>query len=257
MPANIVSASAFIRSVQLPPAPERDALGVDEALQAGKTNATVVGSDVISFASVVNPEMRQAIIDSALLAQLAATHKVPDKSKIFEWFDVYFDTLGHVGWFIQDHGFANFTESAEGLEAHQAVLDIAAGLLGKTSSAFQLVKTALDSLMHAQGNEPFFVIFNRETKQTEMARFQISVAEAVANADGETFTQMITVVAFGMKASSTLTQVLLVKLRSGEAEFKQRSGKVTIAADVLEEVYPLIQQRILAHQRDFIVDLPI
>ncbi|MCV9938251.1 hypothetical protein OIU35_18010 [Boseaceae bacterium BT-24-1] len=228
-----------------------DALSAEQALEAGKTNATVVGSDVISFTAEVKPEMRQAIIDSALLAQLAATRKVADASKVYDWYDTYFTTLKNVGWVVQDHGFAEFTETANDVEAHKAVLDIAAGLLGPGSTALSLVKTALDSLLRAQENEPFFVIFNRETRHAESARFQVSVAE------GEASGHLITLVAFGMKASTRLTHVLIVKLRSSEVEIKHQSGKATINADLLQAVHPLIQSRILAHQRKFIVDLPI
>jgi hypothetical protein len=251
MVLDLASASEFVRAVELPVARSSDALSAEEALQAGKTNATVVGSDVISFTSEVKPAMRQAIIDSALLAQLAATRKVADETKIYDWYDAYFDTLKNVGWLVQEHGFAEFTETASDIEAHQMVLDIAAGLLGPGSTALTLVRTALDSLVRAQENEPFFVIFNRETRHAESARFQVSVAE------GDTTGHLITLMAFGMKASSTLTHVLFVKVRSSEVEIKHQSGKASINAEVLQAVHPLIQSRILAHQKAFIVDLPI
>jgi hypothetical protein len=251
MALSLASASEFVRAVELPLAPPSDALNAEEALEAGKTNATVVGSDVISFTSEVRPEMRQAIIDSALLAQLAATRKVADAAKIYDWYDAYFDVLKNVGWTVQDHGFAEFTETANDIQAHQAVLDIVAGLLGPGSTALSLVKTALDSLKRAQENEPFFVIFNRETRHANSARFQVSVAE------GDATGHLVTLVAFGMKASSTLTHVLFVKVRSSDVEIKHQSGKASINAEVLQAVHPLIQSRILAHQRSFIVDLPI
>lgn len=247
----VASASEFVRALELPLAQSQDALSAEDALQAGKTNATVVGSDVISFTSEVKQEMRQAIIDSALLAQLAATRKVSDEARIYDWYDAYFDTLKNVGWVVQDHGFAEFTETANGVEAHQAVLDIAASLLGPGSTALALVKTTLDSLLRAQENEPFFVIFNRETRRAKSARFQVSVAE------GDATGHLITLIAFGMKASSMLTHVLIVKVRSSEVEIKHQSGKATINAEVLKAVHPLIQSRILAHQKAFIVDLPI
>lgn len=249
MSLDVSSALDFVRSVDLPPTEPSDALSVD-AMVAGRTNATVVGSDVISFTTEVKPEMRQAIIDSALLAQLAATRKVGDASKVYDWYDTYFNTLKNVGWVIQDHGFAEFTETANNLEAHQAALDIAAGLLGP-GTALSLVKTTLDSLLRAEENEPFFVIFNRETRHAESARFQVSVAEAEATG------HFITLVAFGMKARTTLTHVLIVKMRSSEIDIKHQSGKATINTDLLQAVHPLIQSRIIAHQRDFIVDLPI
>lgn len=250
MSCELAEARHYVEAVDLPLA-ESDALGVEEALEAGKTNATVVGSDVISFTPAVDPEMRQAIIDSVLLAQLAATRKVGTAASIYDWYDAYFETLNAVGWVVQDRGFADFTETANDIEAHQAVLDIAANLLGPASAALAHVRTALDSLRRAQEDEPFFVIFNRETRHAESARFQIS------SADRDETGNFITLVAFGMTATSSLTHVLLIKLRSSAVKIKHQSGKASINAEVLRAVHPQIQERILAHQRKYIADLPI
>src|SRR5262245_25002449 len=67
------------------------------AFDSAKTQAAVVGSDVISFVTGVTPERREAILQSALLAQLAAKKKVSDPTRIYDWYDTYFEVLTMVG----------------------------------------------------------------------------------------------------------------------------------------------------------------
>ena len=96
----------FIESLELPPRP----LGITEqgAEDAAKTvfdkakeQAQVVGSAVFAFAVGVDNAVREAISDSALLAQLVANQKV-DNENPFGWFKIYSGVLQNVGWVLQD-----------------------------------------------------------------------------------------------------------------------------------------------------------
>src|SRR5690349_2238415 len=88
----------FVKGVDLSGTP-RGILAQDAAVQAGevfdkaKAQAQVVGSGVFSFAQGVTAEIREAISDSALLAQLVANKKVSAEQSPLEWFKVYSDTL--------------------------------------------------------------------------------------------------------------------------------------------------------------------
>ena len=115
----------YIQSAGLPAAPPA-MLGVDEATQpvfdAAKNQAVVVGSDVISFVNGIDAETRSAISDCSLFAQLVAKKKVPDRSRIYEWFDAYFEALTNIGWAIQERGNVEYAEEGEGFEVHEAIL---------------------------------------------------------------------------------------------------------------------------------------
>ena len=77
----------FVRSAVLPPAPSRTRGAddtVDEALAAGKAQAAVVGSELVSFATNVAPQWRQNLIDRSLFAQLQAKAEVADPTGIFD-----------------------------------------------------------------------------------------------------------------------------------------------------------------------------
>jgi predicted naringenin-chalcone synthase len=116
----------------LPPAPPRLRSGgetADEALQAGKAQAAVVGSELVSFATHVAPQWRQDLINCSLFAQLWAKAEVADPKRIFDWYDAYFGALQQLGWMVQDQGFAVYVETSQNFSAHDAILKVAEGLL--------------------------------------------------------------------------------------------------------------------------------
>ena len=75
----------FVSSIELPAAPEGPALETVAAFDfdKAKNQALVVGSDIISFVQGVTEARRSDIVNSALLAQLAANKTFPTAARFF------------------------------------------------------------------------------------------------------------------------------------------------------------------------------
>jgi hypothetical protein len=224
---------------------------VSAALDATHNAAAVVGSDVVAFVEGVTPERREAIVNSSMLAQLVATQKVGDPSKIYEWYDAYFDVLANIGWVIEDRGFAEYQQRADNFAAHEAILAVAATLLGGAPTALALVTSAINALKKVDESTPWITIFSRESQHAKAARFQVSLAEQ--QVDGQF---LVTLMAFGLEATSSITQVLLFRVRHDEARLRQYSGKVTINTTVLDGLRDALRQKLVAHATDFVAALP-
>jgi hypothetical protein len=220
-------------------------------LDAAKDQAAVVGSDVISFVSGVTAERRAAIIDSSLLAQLAAKERIGDPTRIYDWYDVYFDVLTNIGWVVQDRSFAQYHEQHANFDAHRAILAVATALMGAAPAALALVTTTLDALQSMDADSPWLTIFNREGQSARTARFQISLAEQ--DPSGQFF---VTLMAFGLEAKSTITQVLFFRSRASEATLRHYSGRVTINTEVLDGVHDAIKAKLLGLAADYVKMLP-
>jgi len=216
-----------------------------------KDQAAVVGSDIVSFVKGVTPERREDIVNCSLLAQLAAKKQVSDPSRIYDWYNAYFDVLMHIGWSVQDRGFATYSEASENFEAHEAIMKVAASLLGPAATTLAVIKATLDALKSMSAESPWITIFTRESQSAKTARFQVTLAE-----QGEEDQFLVSLMAFGLEAKATLTQVLFFKFKSNEASLKHYSGKVTINTHVLTNVRDLIKTKIAAHAIDYIMALP-
>ncbi len=243
----------FVRAAKLPPPPPATRGGetADEALQAGKVQAAVVGSDLLSFATNVAPQWRQDLINCSLFAQLWAKAEVPDSKRIFDWYEAYFGALQQLGWMVQDQGFAVYVESSQNFSAHQAILKVAEGLLMPSVGSLALVKGTLDALASMDENSPFITLFSRESQQASAARFQISLAE---QSDDGGLT--VALMAFGLEAKSTLTQVLFFKSLASQATLRHCSGKVSVNTPMLEALRSDLADQLKDHARSFIRKLP-
>jgi hypothetical protein len=224
---------------------------VDLAFDRAKDQAAVVGSDLISFVQGVTPERREAIVNSSLLAQLAAKKKVPDPDKTTEWYDAYFDVLTNIGWVIQDKQFAEYDERSENFEAHKAIMMVATTLLGPAAGALAIVESTLKALESMDEGNPWITIFNRESAHAKTARFQVSLAE---QHEGDQF--FVTLMAFSLEAKTTITQVLLFKTKASAATLRHSSGKVTINTTVLDSVRGPISAKLVGLAQDFVKSLP-
>jgi hypothetical protein len=255
MTIDIDAARAYISGIDLPEpfviAQDLDGEDLEHPFDAVKDQASVVGQDVIAFTSGTEVELRKAISSSSLLAQMVADRRVPDKKKIYDWYDAYFEVLRNVGWVVQDQGWAQYEEGGDGFEVHEKIAEVAAVLLGAAPAALAIVTSTLNALKGMNADSPFITLFNRETVHAEAARFQISVIEG---ADAENV--LVSMIAFGIKAQRAITQVLFFKVKKNRAELRSNSSKVSINVDALRDLGPLIRDKVRGHQRDYIKNLP-
>lgn len=252
--ASIARARRFVAEAPLPAAVAAavSRSGTAEAaLESGKQQAAVAGSEVVSFAAGVDAALRQDVLNCAAFAQLYAKSKVADPARIFDWYDAYFDALAQLGWAVQERGFAIYVETGQSFSAHEAILKVADALLAPATGSVALVRTTLDALRSMQESSPLLTLFDRESRQADAARFQISLAEQTA--DGAL---TVALMAFGLQARTTLTQVLFFKSSASEVQLRHCSGKVVVDSTLLAELRPALKERLSAHARSFIKALP-
>lgn len=264
------TALAFVRNAKLPPAPKAakakakakgKAKGFAATAKAAapvaefdfdknKDQALVVGSDIISFVKGVTEQRRQDLANSALLAQLVANKKVPNKAHVFAWYDAYFDALTNIGWTVQSKELVEHTESGQNFQVHKAIIKLATVLLGPNVAALTLVKETLDALNSMEPDSPWITVFSRESQTAKRSRFQITLAE---NAPDGGF--LVSLMAFGLSAKKTVTQVLFFKLRESDVLLKHSSGKVTINTVVMDAIRDKLKEKIAARSGDFFTEL--
>lgn len=254
---SVRNALQFIEQSELPPHKvDRSELsslssGPDSGLETPDQQAVIVGSDIISFVDGVTPERRQALVNSSLLAQLVAKKRVPNSSRIYEWYDAYFDALGNLGWAVQERGFTVHQQTSENFSAHQAILAVAETLLAGAPASLALVKSTLDALRSMDTTSPWITLFARESQKGSSAKFQVSLVNSEEQGPFG-----VTMMAFGLEAASTITQVLFFKAKQNSATLRQYSGKITIDSDVLEGIRDGLRKKLLGISENYILSLP-
>lgn len=73
------------------------------------STAYVSAGSIVSFTSIVSKQQREDVLNSTLLAQLAATVEYERYTQVESWYKLYFETLRSVGWTVADYDFTTFS----------------------------------------------------------------------------------------------------------------------------------------------------
>lgn len=255
MSFDLEQARAAIAAAPLPPRPPMT-LGMAPAaapvLTSGTSQALVVGSDVVSFATTVDAEHRQAIADSMLLAQFMANAKAPGEGDPIGWFNAYVGALGTFGWRTLANDGTTYSFDGKGLEVHQAIIEVASSLLVGAPAAMALVVTTLKALGSMNKDSPLITLFNRETQHATAGRFQVATVRDDANG-----TAVVEVMAFALAADKTITQILFFKLHGDRTSLRSRRGTLALDEVTMHSIAPLLRARVTAYRAAFIGAIPL
>ncbi|MNN34201.1 hypothetical protein D3C81_1479960 [compost metagenome] len=154
--------------------------------------------------------------------------------------------LEQLGWVTQSKSFDVYNAQTDNLETHEAILKVAAGLLGAGSTALAVVVSTLQAMQSMDADNPWITIFNRESRRMNATRFQIALAEESQGEVG------ITMMAFALEADAVVTQVLFFKVQSDAVTLEHCSGKVTVNEVVLTGVRDTLRQKLIGRSKGFI-----
>lgn len=210
----------------------------DIDFDAVRRQALLVGSNVVSFDAGVEAEFRAAIADSALLAQLVASRNA-DSGNPIAWFDSYFSTLGSLGWVTQLRDIADYRLKVDGMEVHEAILDVVSAFLGPVPGALALVRLSLDSLRKMDEGSPLITLFSRESQHATAGRFQFTTVRD--EGDGGLFAEAM---AFALYARKDITRILFFRLGSTSATMQRSLGRVSLNRAALGALRPLLRRKV-------------
>ena len=254
--ATLNSARVYLLDLQLPPVDHAHApLLLDASgpsFDAGKDQAVVVGSGVVTFAQGVPPERRQSVTNSLLLAQLVARRNVPDASDLDAWYRQYTSVLANIGWLVETTSTTQAVDSGTEFETHDAVLSIATSLLGGGAlTALKLIGTTLDALSGLDTGKPWITIFDRETRTVNASNFQVALAEQ--SPDGRF---VVSIMAFVLKGTAASTQVLFFRAKKQDVQFSHYASSADIDVTILDSLEPDLSNRVAQHSKAYVSQLP-
>jgi hypothetical protein len=253
-PNDVLDARQFVAKVDLEGVPRhgRRYLGAPPPRFVPKPDAdqaVVVGSQLQAFSSGVDETTRRALENAMLLAQLVAQKQAADDNEA--WYRTYFDALSNIGLAIEERNFSSSDTRSIQADVQKVVLELAASLLGgPAATAYRMVVATLAALQKLDEGSPAVTIFRRETHR-DTGRFQVSVAEQDAGG------LAVSLMAFSLDASATLTQVLFFKLKAEDARVRHLSAKLAVNDNALAGVAPLIAEKVIEHTDGYVRQLQI
>jgi hypothetical protein len=244
----------FISGVQLA-TPEQSLLLGDAdfpPLDDDTAQAAVVDSNLVTFPQGTPLAVKNAVGAWLLLAQRAASAKVPDKDDTRGWVAAYHDVLEQTGWVRRGDAEAWVEEEVMGFKVHEKILAVVSVVLGPAPAALAIVTAALTSLQQMNSDSPWITLFDRRGRSASSVGFQ--VANCVASSDRGASLHSID---FQVHAHQVLTQVLFFKFTSREAKIFRRGVVLELTPAALATYGPVVEQRVHEATLDSIAALEL
>ncbi|KAI0654664.1 hypothetical protein C8Q70DRAFT_1058255 [Cubamyces menziesii] len=200
-------------------------------------SAAVNGGAAVSYVANLIGQMKEDVINSTLLAQLASDKKYPGRpmNRMKEWYDNYGTVLAQVGWTVQAFNMSEIGNSNSYGSVDKLVLQLAASYLtGGELALFQRTITALTESKNVSAIQAF----DRNARgsiSSNDAAFQVGVA---FNSGGNA---MFKIGTYQYNSSDEITSVLFFKFGSSKVLFFADNQTMVLN----ENVYAQVRQAVL------------
>jgi hypothetical protein len=218
-------------------------------LEDDKPAAYVDDGSLVTFGAGVSKQHKSDVLNSCLLAQLAANKQFDREEKPKEWYDYYKYVLENVAWVIRGWEFQKFETSGATFDMQDVVIKVLAAIA--TGNDVAIIKETIEALKALSKDDHRVVLFDRSTTKDKKGNFQVSAA---------TETDMIVAMklgAFFFETETAVTSVLWFRFSSSKTSFYK--GAQVVALD--EEIYKQIREDIVKKLGDraskFVADIDI
>lgn len=240
----------FVRSLEIAPAPAQALRSaappaaaravaegadkeVDKKADFEKPSGYVAGGSLVSFGAGVPEQNQRDVLNSTLLAQLAANKRFGREAKPVDWYRFYVDVLGKLGWSVPGFDFQAYTSEKLSFTADEVVLEIAAAEL--TGNELAIITATLDALKKLPKEDGRLQLFDRSSRRERQGNFQISVCN---EQDGVVAMKNM---AFTFSSDENVTSVLSFTFASASTRFRQAAQ----AQRLNQVLYASVRQSVL------------
>ena len=238
----------YINNLELAEAP-KSVIGAGPARLTGDEEmaAYVDAGSLVSFTAGVKPEQKSDVMNSTLLAQLAANKKYNREINTREWYTEYREVLENIGWVVQEFSFVEMDTKGSSF----SVQDVVVKVLGAIASGNQLaVAVALVDHRHG-GTDGRVVLFEKETHSLHQGCFQIAAA---TSSNGVVVMKMG---AFYFSTQEDVKNVLWWRFKSNNTRFYTGSQVINLDNDVYSRVRDLVINKLGDRAEAFVRNIEI
>ncbi len=223
----------------------RDVMQVSEGVEQSFLNA----KSLVSFVSEVNGQRRSDVLNSVLLAQLAANKQFPEEAQILDWYKAFVKVLNNLGWTIEAAEFSSFVSSSTIFEVENAIIDILTAAFGGTFQSV-IIKTlgAIKSLSDTNGK---ITAFEKNTHSLSKGAFQIGLAKE------ENGTVSLQLGTFLLTSSNEIKKILFFKSSKDKTRLDYTSRQGTLNEEVYNNIRQPVMDKLGGKVTEFIAEVEI
>ncbi|MBO0935829.1 hypothetical protein J2I47_04645 [Fibrella sp. HMF5335] len=204
---------------------------------------------LVSFVSDVNGQRRSDVLNSVLLAQLAANKKFPDENQLVDWYKTFVNVLMNLGWAIQGAEFATFEANDTVFEAENAIISILSAAFG--GSFMVVITKTLDAIKGLSDSNGKITVFEKNTHSLSKGAFQIGL---VSEANGALSLQIGT---FLVTSTNEIKKILFFKSTKDTTQLTYCSRTGTLNEDMYATIRTQVQDKLGSKMTEFIAEIEL
>lgn len=226
----------------LGPFPRRNT-ATDEAAYVNKGSLT-------SFVSGLTQQHKEDVLNSTLLASLAASKKVNPEVDPRTWYAEYRTVLAKVYWNMQSVTWDRVKSSSQSFDVSVVVFDLIEAMLGP-GPVLALVKATIEKCKQLGQGDGRVKLFDKNAHEAGKGNFQVACAQE----DGDDV--LLNFGAFYFTTKSEVTQVLWAKFTASETEFFNGAQTMVLNEHGYKGIRQAVIDKLAGSSKDFIADLDI
>jgi hypothetical protein len=218
-------------------------------VKSGEDQSFLSAKSVVSFVAGVKDQARQDVLDSMLLAQLAANKSFPSEENVIQWYEKFISVLSTVGWNIEGKDLQQFKSDKGLFEVDKAIIAILTTAFGGT--LLPVIMQTLKALRELNGNKSKLLAFEKNVHSKSQGAFQIG---SVEEENGALSAQLGT---FVISSKKEIRQILFFSSDKDETDLKYYSKKMTLNQGVYNSIREDISKKIHAKVSDYVAQIEI
>lgn len=248
---NVPQHQLFIGNLEVPEIPThiRSSVFRGPTVRDQEKGAFVDAGSLVSFVAGISGQTQNDILNSTMLAQLAADKKFDREQRTEDWYKFYKSVLEHMGWVVQDFAFTKYEASGKDLEVDKAVLSILAAVA--TQNELAVVQAAIDAAKSLADGDGRITLFDHFCASRTTGCFQIGVASETNGAIA------LKLGSFQIRSSNQVTKILWFKFSTQNTQIYQGTQAATLNASLYSQFRTIVEQKLGERAKLFLGGLDV
>ena len=227
-----------------------EALPVHEIRVADVTKDQTFLADksAISFVSGVSGQNRLDVLQSTLLAQLAANKKFPDATGSLDWCTSFADVLANIGWVVEGAGVSSYQMKGDLFQMDTAIIEVLVAAFGQ--DYLSIIKSTLGS-MGKLAKDGRVQVFEKNTHNLSKGFFQMGLVSESNNAVS------LQLGAFFLSTSDKIENILFFHSSKESSSMEYFSRKASLTPEIYATIRPTIVAKLGAAVTKYVDEIEI
>jgi hypothetical protein len=214
-----------------------------------KNQAFLNDKTIVSFVAGLSVESRQDVLDSTLLAQLAANHDFPGEDELKEWYQRYIEVLNNIGWNISRKSYEENIQGTKALDMQNVLLNIIQKAF--TSDWVGILTSTLASMKGLSGKDHKIKMFEQNTTRNKKGAFQLSVASEKNGAVG------LRMAGLTVTANTKILNLLFFNFNSGSATVSAETFDGTLNGSLYQNHRIAVRRKLELKSQQYVAEIEI